>query len=142
MYRLRRFGVVRTATVVGLMYAVLVGIILIPILLVVGAVGVQTEVGTGGPAVIGEPGSDLGGGTAGPGALGIAGLLLLGLLAALIYGIVGWVFTAIVCLIYNLVARWTGGIEVQVVQAPPPEAVPAWGPTRPDLPVGPAGPQG
>jgi hypothetical protein len=142
MYRLRRFGVVRTATVVALMYALLVGIILIPILLLVGAVGLQTDVGTGGPAVVGEPGSDLGAGTTGPGALGLAGLLVVGLLAALLYGIVGWVVTAIVCLIYNLVARWTGGIEVQVVQAPPPEAVPAWGPPPPGSQVGPAGPQG
>jgi hypothetical protein len=141
MYRLRRFGVVRTATVVGLMYALLVGIILIPILLIVGAVGLQTDPGTGRPAVIGEPGSDLGTGSAGPGALGLAGLLLVGLLAALIYGIVGWVLTAIVCLIYNLVARWTGGIEVQVVQAPPPEPVPTWGP-RPGAPVGPGEPPG
>jgi hypothetical protein len=140
MYRLRRFGVARTATVVGLMYALLVGIILIPILLLVGAVGLQTDPGT---VVIGEPGSDLGRtGTAGAGALGIAGLLLLGLLAALLYGIVGWIVTAIACLLYNLVARWTGGIEVQVVQAPPPEAVPAWGPTRPGPPVGPAEPPG
>lgn len=137
MFRLRRFGVVRTATVVGLMYALLVGVILIPILLLVGVVGVQTDLGTGRPAVIGEPGSDLGTGTAGAGAVGIAGLLALGLLAALLYGIVGWILTAVVCLLYNLVARWTGGIEVQVVQAPPPEAVPAWGPTRPGPPVGP-----
>jgi hypothetical protein len=141
MFRLRRFGVVRTATVVGVMYALLVAIIVIPILLLVGVAGVQTDVGTGGPAVIGEPGSDLGTGTAGAGALGIAGLLLIGLLAALLYGIVGWVLTAIVCLLYNLVARWTGGIEVQVVQAPPPEVVPAWGP-RPGSPVGPGGPTG
>jgi prepilin signal peptidase PulO-like enzyme (type II secretory pathway) len=139
MYRLRRFGVVRTATVVGLMYALLVGIILIPILLLVGAVSLQTDVGT---TVIGEPGSDLGTGTAGAGALGIAGLLLIGLLAAVLYGIVGWVLTAIVCLLYNLVARWTGGIEVEVVQAPPPEPVPTWGPTGPAAPVGPGEPQG
>jgi hypothetical protein len=142
MYRLRRFGVVRTATVVGLMYAVLVAIIVIPILLLVGVAGVQTDVGTGGPAVIGEPGSDLGGGTSDVGALGVAGLLLIGLLAAILYGIVGWVLTAIVCLIYNLVARWTGGIEVQVVQAPPSEPLPAWGPTTPAAPVAPGGPQG
>lgn len=137
MYRLRRFGVVRTATVVGLMYALLVGIILMPILLLVGVAGVQTDPAT---VRIGEPGSDLGAGTAGPGALGVAGLLLVGLLAALLYGIVGWILTAIVCLLYNLVARWTGGIEVQVVQAPPPEAMPSWGPTRPAAPAGPAEP--
>lgn len=80
MYRLRRFSVVRTATVVGLMYAVLVAVIVIPILLVVAAVGVQTDLGTGGPAVVGEPGSDPGGGAAGVGAAGVAGLLLVGLL--------------------------------------------------------------
>jgi hypothetical protein len=119
-----------------------VGIIAIPILLVVGIVGVQSDLGTGGPAVIGEPGSDPGGGPSAVGAAGVAGLVVIGLLAALFYGILGWIFTAIACLTYNLVARWTGGIEVQVVQAPPPELMAAWGPPRSDQPVGPGQPQG
>jgi hypothetical protein len=43
------------------------------------------------------------------------GALLGGALAALVfYPLLGWVFTAIACLIYNFAARWAGGIEVQV----------------------------
>jgi hypothetical protein len=29
------------------------------------------------------------------------------------YGIMGFIMTAIGCLIYNLVAKWTGGIELE-----------------------------
>ena len=54
-------------------------------------------------------GSDAIGG-AGP----VVGVVILGLLAALFYGAFGWIFTAIACLLYNLVAGWVDGIEVQV----------------------------
>ncbi|NOZ47353.1 MAG: hypothetical protein GXO79_11315 [Chlorobi bacterium] len=30
-----------------------------------------------------------------------------------IYGIIGFIMTAVSCLIYNLVAKWTGGIELE-----------------------------
>ena len=30
-----------------------------------------------------------------------------------LYGIVGFIMTAISCLIYNLIANWTGGIELE-----------------------------
>ncbi len=33
------------------------------------------------------------------------------LFAPLIYGILGFIFSAIGCAIYNLTAKWTGGIE-------------------------------
>jgi hypothetical protein len=29
------------------------------------------------------------------------------------YGIIGFIMTAISCLIYNLIAKWTGGIELE-----------------------------
>ena len=44
------------------------------------------------------------------------GILVFGLLAAVLYGVVGWILTAIGCAVYNLVAGWVGGIEVQVDQ--------------------------
>jgi hypothetical protein len=31
-----------------------------------------------------------------------------------IYGVMGFVFTALGCLLYNLVASWIGGIEVEL----------------------------
>jgi hypothetical protein len=44
----------------------------------------------------------------------------------LAYGLFGWIFTAIVCLIYNLAARWVGGVEVHVEPVAPPPPPPAW----------------
>ncbi len=112
MFRIRRFGVVRTATVAALMYVVIVLVIFIPILLITALVGITPS------------GSDAIGGA---GAL--AGVLILGLLAALFYGAFGWIFTAIACLLYNLVARWVGGIEVQVEAVAPIGQPPASAPT-------------
>jgi hypothetical protein len=112
MFRIRRFGVVKTATVAALMYIVIVVVIFIPVLLITALVGIT-------PA-----GSD-GFGGVGP----VVGVLILGLLAALFYGVFGWVFTAIACLLYNLVAGWVGGIEVQVEAVAPVGQPPATAPT-------------
>ncbi|MDA3833204.1 MAG: hypothetical protein PF495_07385 [Spirochaetales bacterium] len=35
------------------------------------------------------------------------------LLMPFLYGIFGFVMTAIFCLIYNLIAGWTGGVELE-----------------------------
>ena len=112
MFRIRRFGVVRTATVAALMYVVIVLVIFIPILLITALVGITPS------------GSDAIGG-AGP----VVGVVILGLLAALFYGAFGWIFTAIACLLYNLVAGWVGGIEVQVEAVAPIGQPPATAPT-------------
>jgi hypothetical protein len=53
-------------------------------------------------------------------------LLLVAIVAALVYGLIGWVFTAVLCLLYNLVAGWVGGIEVEVDRVEPPAPPPAW----------------
>ena len=71
MFRIRRFGVMKTATVVAVLYMIFV------------------------------------------------------------YGLFGWVFTAIALAIYNLAARWVGGIEVEVETVGPPPPVPTWGATLP-----------
>ena len=36
------------------------------------------------------------------------------LLLPLFYGLLGFVFTALGCIIYNLVAGWVGGIEIEI----------------------------
>jgi hypothetical protein len=107
MVRIRRFNVVKTATVVALMYIVIVAIFAIPFLLIFGIAGVSLN---GGPNV----------------GAGIVGILVAGVFIVLFYGLLGWVFTAIACLIYNLVAGWVGGIEVEVDRAEPPAPPPAW----------------
>lgn len=105
MFRIRRFGVMKTATVVALMYMIIVAIFAVPFLVFfafLGAAGASDAQG------------------------GIGSILVLGVMAVLFYGILGWVFTAIACLVYNLAARWMGGIEVQVESVAPPAPPPAW----------------
>lgn len=109
MYRIRRFGVVRTATVVAVAYAIGFGIIAIPLALI---------------------------GLAAPrGAFAAAAVVPIFLFVLLVvYPLVIWVFTAIACLVYNLAARWVGGIEVEIERPPRvwtgagwPPSTPPWG---------------
>lgn len=116
MYRVRRFGVIKTATVVAVMYMLIVAVFVVPILLL---------------ALVFAP-------TQGSNATGgIAGILVVGLLAIFGYGFLGWVFTAIAAAVYNLAAGWVGGIEVQIETVAPPPPMPTWGVTAPAPPPGP-----
>ena len=124
MYRIRRFGVIKTATVVAIMYMVIVGVFVAPFALL----GLLIAPSQGGA------------GTA-------AGIVAFGLLAIFGYGLLGWVFTAVAAAIYNLAARWVGGIEVEIEHVVPPAPPPDWmltstGPTppRPSSPPPPASP--
>jgi hypothetical protein len=129
MFRIRRFGVIRTANVVGFLYLVVIAVIFVPIALIV---------------AIAMPSTNLGGGGFAGNAGGIA-VLFFGLLLAVFYAIVGWIFTALLCLLYNFAAGMVGGIEIQLeaVEPPPPAAV--WGgtpsapPAAPPPPAPPAG---
>jgi hypothetical protein len=125
MVRLRRFGIVQTATSIAVMYAIVVFIFFAVLALITLIAGSTARA------------DQLGGFAAG----GI-GLLVIGVLGALVYAALGWVFTAIACALYNLVAGWTGGIEMQYLQQVPPPAMPApapWtGPVPPAPPAPPA----
>jgi hypothetical protein len=105
--------VIRTANVVAFLYVVIIAVIFVPIGLIFAVAVPSTGVGGGG--FLGNTG-------------GIA-IVFVGLLLAVFYGIVGWIFTAIACLLYNFAAGMIGGIEIQLeaVQPPPPVAV--WGGT-------------
>jgi hypothetical protein len=107
MFRIRRFNVIKTSTVVALMYMLIIAVIVVPFLLLFAVAGVSVN---GGP-------------TQGGGVIAILGL---GVFLILFYGLLGWVFTAIACLLYNVVAGWVGGIEVQVEAVVPPAPPPAW----------------
>lgn len=106
MFRIRRFSVIKTSNVVALIYMVVVAVFAVPIALIVAVAGTATDV----------PGT------------GAVGGVVFALAAILFYGLLGWVFTAIACAIYNLVASWIGGIEVQVEAVAPPAPPPAWMP--------------
>ncbi len=106
MYRIRRFGIKSTAVIAGAMYFVTT-------LFVVALLAVFIAVS--------GPDSSLAAG-------GAAGLLLGGVIVAVVYAVIGGILTAIVCWIYNIVAGSLGGIEVQVESVTPPQAPPVWGP--------------
>lgn len=90
--RIRRIGILRTATVLAVVYVVASAVLLVPAALA-------------GLVVIGD---------APPGSLGSVEALLGAVIAPLFYGFVGWPITAFVCLVYNAVSRFLGGIEVEV----------------------------
>ena len=111
MYRIRRFGVVKTATVVAVMYVLVNAIVGVPIAILIVLAGRGSGIEALGPTVV-------------------AGAVF----AAAFYGIFGWIFTAIACGLYNVAAGWVGGIEVQVEPVAPPPAPPVWGPTTATTP--------
>jgi hypothetical protein len=104
MYRIRRFRVIQTSTIVAVTYVLAIAIFAIPFAILVFAYSPTNSATTALSVLVG------------------------GLLAALLYAAIGWIFTAIACVLYNLAAGWTGGIEVQVEPVRPPAAPPNWGP--------------
>jgi hypothetical protein len=121
MVRIRRFGVIRTANVAAVIYLILTAIFVIPFALILVAATPTTFTDQAGRTT----------------RIDLSPVFLL--LIPFLYAAIGWVFTAIGCLIYNLAARWTGGIEfeaIAVAPAPSPAAPPV-PPYRP--PAGSAG---
>ena len=86
MAQIRRFGVGQTAKVIGVLYA-LMGLVFVPIFLIAAMYSPN------------RPGF-------GPG---------FALVLPVMYGVLGFIFTAIGCAIYNLVAGLVGGIEVELI---------------------------
>lgn len=102
--RLRHFTVVQFALVVAVLYAligILIGLgwwlILGPILM------------TASKAAMGAPG-----GLAGLAGIGVFGVIVF----PIMYGIFGFIAGLIYAALYNLVAGWTGGIEMRLEQVP------------------------
>jgi len=87
--QLRRFSIAQTAKVLGLLYG-LMGLIFVPFFLL---------------AVMFSP-TDTG--------FGVGLIVLLPLL----YGLCGFIFTAIGCALYNWVAGMVGGIEIELDASP------------------------
>ena len=87
--QIRRFDIGQTAKVVGVLYG-LMGLVFVPIFFIAAMVAPkQSGFGTG-----------------------------FALALPIIYGIAGFIFTAIGCALYNLVAGWVGGIEVELDTPP------------------------
>ena len=114
MHRVRRVGVIKTATTVAVLYALAIAIFAIPFALFAAAAG---GVGTGGQRI------------------GFVEVLTFAVLGILLYGVLGWIFTAIGCAIYNLAARFTGGIEIALDLSTPPSPPAVWAPAAGTTPT-------
>ena len=96
---IRRFGVVSTGKIMGLLYAILSLFVAIPyglILILAGAAG------GGGP----------GGGGAGGAIAGVGVCLVFGL--PIFYGVVGFLGGMLTAAVYNALAAWVGGIDMEL----------------------------
>jgi len=112
MFRIRRFSVISTANTVAIMYFIGFLIILIPLVLIFSVSQVTVTDASGQQATIGVS-------------------LVFALLLPILYGLAGWVFTALFCLLYNLTARFTGGIGVDVQSRTPAASAPSQAPAPP-----------
>ena len=104
MHRVKSVGVLSVAKIMGAIYAVL-GLIVMPFILLMGMIG------------------SLAGGRENP--LGAVGALAMGIIAPFLYGGIGFIAGAIMALLYNLMAKWLGGIEVEMQAPAPAVATPA-----------------
>ena len=107
---IKHFDVVRTANMVAVLYAVIVLVMLVvfivPVALLGGIAGMSMSDSRVGAGVLG---------------LGLLGGLLFAVVGMVFYGVMGWVMTAILCALYNVVAGRIGGIRLQVdVEGPYP----------------------
>jgi hypothetical protein len=83
--QIRRFGIGQTAKVIAVLYA-LMGLIFVPFFLIAAAFAPKEAAFSSGFA----------------------------LALPILYGVCGFIFTAIACAIYNFVAGFVGGIEVEL----------------------------
>jgi hypothetical protein len=112
MFRIRRFGVVRSSNIVALWTLVVGLIILVPFAIIIAAAGEMATTDQFGNTFTMSPGP----------------IIVAFLVGIIFYAGFLWVFTAIGLLIYNLVAGFTGGVELELVQPPQVYASgPAWG---------------
>lgn len=94
MVRIKSFGVLQTAKLAAILYFISSAIFVIPIMLISFIAGSSS----------GIPGS-------GFGAM-FSGVFLI--IMPILYGIFGFIFVAIGCLLYNVIAKFVGGIEIEL----------------------------
>ena len=95
----KRIAPLQAGKMMGLLYACM-GLIFLPIFMLAAAAGAFAQHAQGAQAA--------------PAAV-VAGIMFgMGIFMPVIYGVMGFIFGVIGAAIYNLVARWIGGIEVEV----------------------------
>ena len=99
---IKRIAPLQAGKMLGILYACL-GLIFLPIFMLAAAAGAFAQHAQGAQGAPGAP------------AAVVAGIMFgMGIFMPIIYGLMGFVFGIIGAAIYNLVARWVGGIEVEV----------------------------
>jgi len=95
---LKSVGVMSVAKIMGLLYACL-GLLFVPIFLLIGLAG----------SIAGQEK-----------AMPFAGIfgIFFALLMPVVYGVTGFIFGALFAFLYNLAAKWMGGIEIEVESRP------------------------
>ena len=112
MHRIKSIGVLSAAKISGLIYGA-IGLLIVPIFLVIGLAS----------SIAAKQAQAAGGNF--PAALGPAFAILMAVFAPILYGLMGFVMGAISALLYNLIAGWVGGIELELEIAPlPPPVLP------------------
>jgi hypothetical protein len=100
---IRRFDVIRAANIAAVLYAVLIAVIsllfFLPFTLIAGIAGSQAGDSGIGLGIFGA---------------GVVGVLIFTLFGIVIYAIIGWITTAIMVALYNVVAGRVGGIQADV----------------------------
>jgi hypothetical protein len=92
----------QTCKMLGVLYACL-GLIFLPIFMLAGAAGAFAQHAQGPGASSTAP------------AAAVAGIMFgMGILMPVIYGVMGFIGGVLGAAVYNLVARWIGGIELEV----------------------------
>jgi len=95
--RIKRISPLQAGKMLGALYACM-GLILLPFFGVAGAFAPSTEQSAGAPAP----------------ALFAAMMFGFGIFMPIIYGVMGFIGGIIAAALYNVFARWIGGIEVEV----------------------------
>jgi hypothetical protein len=102
MVRIRRLGIIRTSNTAAMVYLLLTLVILLIAWAFSSAIGPSsfTDPTTGQTVRFDLP-------------------ILLVLVLPLVYAIIGWLFTALFCVFYNLAAGIAGGVEMELVDERP-----------------------
>jgi hypothetical protein len=99
--RIKRIAPLQAGKMLGVLYACM-GLIFLPFIAVAALLGAFAQ----------QAQHDQGGGPAA--AVGIVLMIVFGLFIPVMYGLMGFLLGVIGAAIYNVIAQWIGGIEVEV----------------------------
>jgi hypothetical protein len=107
MHIIKSVGVLSVAKILGLLYGCM-GLIIAPLFLLMGLMG----------SALGQQNSPL------AGIFGVGFGIGIAVLAPVLYGAMGFIMGAIGALLYNLLAKWVGGLELEMEVRPQTRAAP------------------